>query len=205
MDLMRRLFGSVACLALALNGAACGGSGQYVWYNQLSPASLAAANEYLIAVGDVLSVRVLNHEDMTTRVRVRGDGRIAVPIIGEVVAAGRKPNALRSEIEGRLKDFIVLPTVTLNIEEQAPPQKIVVLGEVAKPGLIPVDSPTISLAEALAMCGGVTDYASRDRIFVVRSTPQVERIRFTWNAVTRDDPGHAGAFPLRGGDLIVVE
>ena len=130
------------------------GAGKYVWYNQLSPASLAAANEYLIAVGDVLSVRVLNHEDMTTRVRVRADGRIAVPIIGEVVAAGRKPNALRGEIEGRLKDFIVLPTVTLNVEEQAPPGKIVVLGEVVKPGLIPVDSPTLSLAEALALCGG---------------------------------------------------
>jgi polysaccharide export outer membrane protein len=192
-------------LAFAAAATACAGPGKFVWYNELPGSSSDAANEYLISVGDVLSIRVLGHEDMLTRVRVRGDGRIAVPIIGEVVAAGHRPSALRTDIETRLKEFLVLPTVTLNVEEQAPPEKIVVLGEVVHPGLIPVDTASISLAEALALSGGVTEYASRDRIFVVRTAPQFERIRFTWDAVTRDDPGHAGAFPLRKGDLIVVE
>jgi polysaccharide export outer membrane protein len=202
---MRRLVCFLASAALCASSAACAGPGKYVWYNQLPQSSLDAANEYTISIGDVLSVRVLGHEDMLTRVRVRGDGRIAVPIIGEVVAAGRRPSVLRTEIETRLKEFLVMPTVTLNVEEQAPPEKIVVLGEVVRPGLIPVDTANISLAEALALSGGVTEFASKDRIFVVRTSPQLERIRFTWDAVTRDDPAHAGAFPLKKGDLIVVE
>jgi polysaccharide export outer membrane protein len=203
---MRSLaFGVASVVVLGAASQACAGPGKYVWYNELPGSSADAANEYLISVGDVLSIRVLGHEDMLTRVRVRGDGRIAVPIIGEIVASGRRPSVLRTEIETRLKEFLVLPTVTLNVEEQAPPEKIVVLGEVVRPGLIPVDTASISLAEALALSGGVTEFASRDRIFVVRTAPQLERIRFTWDAVTRDDPSHAGAFPLRKGDLIVVE
>jgi polysaccharide export outer membrane protein len=193
---------SFVCVAIAAACGACAGPGNYVWYSQLSPAAIAAANEYLVSVGDTLSVRVLGHEDMSTRVRVRSDGRVAVPIIGEVNAGGKRPSDLRTEIEGRLKEFLVLPSVTLNIDETLPP-KITLLGEFARPGVFPVE-PNTSLAEAIALGGGVTEFASRDRIFVVRSLPQATRIRFTWDAVTRD-VGLAAAFPIRGGDVIVIE
>jgi polysaccharide export outer membrane protein len=197
------VYRQLACLALIGASAACSGPGRYIWYSELTPAMVAASNEYFINTGDTLSVRVMGHDDLSTKVKVRSDGRIALPMLGEIVATHRAPSALRTEIETRLKDYIVQPTVTLNVDE-APPAKVLVLGEVSHPGVIPVD-PSLSLAEALALSGGVTEYASRDRIFVVRTTPQTVRIRFTWNAVTRDDPAHAGTFPLHGGDLIFVE
>jgi polysaccharide biosynthesis/export protein len=189
-------------LGLFVPSVACSGAGNYVWYSQLSPEALAAANEYLVNVGDMLNIRVLGHDDMSTHVRVRSDGRVAVPIIGEISAAGKRPSALRSEIEGRLKDYLVMPSVTLNIDESLP-LKITLLGEVGHPGVFPVEANT-SLAQAMAMGGGLTEYASRDRIFVMRSTPQPVRIRFTWDAVTRD-LGHAADFPVHAGDVIVVE
>ncbi len=193
---------ALACAGLVAGESACAGPGSYVWYNQQSPEALAAANEYVIDVGDVLSVRVLGHEDMTTRVRVRADGRIALPIIGEVDARGTSPTALRSEIETRLKEYLVRPSVTLNIEETTP-VTIPVLGEVAHPGVFPVQA-NARLAEAIALGGGITEYASRDRIFVVRRSPKPARIRFTYEAVTRGDPSDA-AFRLRPGDVVVVE
>jgi polysaccharide export outer membrane protein len=190
-------------IALMTASVACAGPGHYVWYSDLSSTSAAAAEEYVIGPGDTLSIRVLGHDDLSTKVKVRADGRIAVPIIGELVASGRQPSVLRAEIGTRLKEFVVDPTITLNVDESVP-GKILVLGEVPRPGVIPVD-PSISLAAALAMSGGVTEYASRDRIFVIRAVPESVRIRFTWDAVTRTDPKRAGGFLLRGGDLIVVE
>jgi polysaccharide export outer membrane protein len=189
-----------AWFSVASASAACAGPGKYVWYNALPPEALSS--EYLINVGDMVSIRVLNHEEMTTRVRVRADGRIALPIIGEVEARGIRPSALRSELEARLKDYIVAPSVTLNIDETQAAH-FVVLGEVSHTGIFPLE-PTTRLADAIALSGGLTEYASRDRIFIVRMTPMRLRIRFTYEAVLRDD-GHAAAFRLHPDDVVVVE
>lgn len=192
----------LACLGFACCVAACAGSGTYVWYTQLPPEMAADRYEYLIGAGDVLSLRVLGHEEMNVREKVRPDGRIAVPILGEIEARGKRPGALRSELEARLKDYIVQPSVLLNVDEPQP-IIIVLMGEVAHPGAFPLD-PTAGLAQALALGGGLTDFASRDSIFLVRQIPSPIRIRFTYAAVTRNI-GRAAAFPLHPGDLIVAE
>ncbi len=200
--LARRASFLFACLALAGSQAACVGSGTYVWFTQLPPEVTAQNNEYLITTGDVLNVRVLGHEDMNVREKVRPDGRIAIPILGELDARGKRPAALRAELEARLKDYIVLPSVLLNVDEPQP-MTIIVMGEVTRPGAYPLDA-NASLAHALALGGGLTDFASRDSIFVVRQFPSPMRIRFTYIAVSRNI-GHAAAFPLHTGDLIVAE
>jgi polysaccharide export outer membrane protein len=197
---VRFLFLAITCLGCGVAPAACSGPGSYVWYSALPSEALNA--EYLINVGDMVSIRVLSHDEMTTRVRVRADGRLALPIIGEVQARGKRPSALRSELEARLKDYIVAPSVTLNIDEMQP-SHFVVLGEVAHAGVFPLE-PTTRLADAIALSGGITEFASRDRIFVVRTTPEHLRIRFTYEALTRDD-GHAATFRLHPDDVIVVE
>ena len=189
-----------ACLVLAAICIGCAGPGSYVWFSALPLED--ASGEYVINAGDVVNIRVLGHEDMLTKGRVRPDGRIAVPIIGEVEARGKHPSALRAEIEARLKNFLVMPSVTLNVEETIP-VSVAVLGEVAHPGVFPVDA-SMSLAQVLALGGGVTDFASRDRIFVVRTSPTSERIRFTYDAVLRDE-SHASSFRLHPGDYVVVE
>jgi polysaccharide export outer membrane protein len=200
MVVVRFVLMIVLCLGYLVAPTACAGPGSYVWYNALPSEALNA--EYLISVGDMVSVRVLSHEEMTTRIRVRADGRIALPIIGEVEARGKRPSALRSELEARLKDYIVAPSVTLNIDETQPAH-FVVLGEVAHAGVFPLE-PTTRLADGLALSGGITEFASHDRIFVVRTTPERIRIRFTYEALTRND-GSAATFRLHPDDVIVVE
>jgi polysaccharide export outer membrane protein len=179
----------------------CAGRGEYVWFQRLPPTGALAPNEYFIGVGDTVSIRVLGHDEMSLKQRVRSDGRIALLLIGDVEAKGKRPSALKAEIEARLKDYIVSPSVAVNVDDTSPVD-VLVLGEVTKPGVVPLE-PDPRLAHALATCGGLTDYASRDSIFVVRNEPRM-RIRFTYNAITRNESG-AGDFSLRRGDIVEVE
>jgi polysaccharide export outer membrane protein len=197
----RRILRTALVFAALLVLTSCGASGEYVWYTQLPPAQ-SQTSEYWIDTGDLVDIRVLAHEDMTVlKQKVRADGRISVPIIGDVEARGKRPSALRAEIEGRLKDYFVSPNVTIGIEER--PVTIACLGEVSKPGVFPLE-PGAGLARVLAQAGGLTDWAHRDRIFVVRQKPTPMRIRFTYQWILHNDD-RAAAFPLRSGDMIVVE
>jgi polysaccharide export outer membrane protein len=197
----RHLFRALLCLAVIPVLSACGASGEYVWYTEL-PRAEPQASEYLVDTGDVLDVRVLSHEDMNVlKQKVRADGRISLPIIGDVEARGKRPSALRAEIEGRLKDYFVSPTVTISVDQM--PVTIACLGEVSKPGVVPLE-PGAGLARVLAQAGGLTDYAHRDRIFVVRQRPKPLRIRFTYEGVLHNE-GEAASFQLRPGDMVVVE
>jgi polysaccharide export outer membrane protein len=193
-----RLFG----VALLGAPAACAGHGQYVWFNELPADVVRASGEYVIGAGDTVNIRVLGHEDMSVKGRVRSDGRLAIPLIGEVEVRGKRPAALRAELEGRLKDYIVSPTVTVNVDE-AEPITVPILGEVARPGAYSFEANT-GLAQALALSGGLSEYASRDSIFVVRRDPRPLRIRFTYEAVSQNT-GQAAGFPLHRCDLVVVE
>jgi polysaccharide export outer membrane protein len=189
-------------LAVMLGGAACSSAGNYVWYTQLPTDKPTSTADYVISAGDLVSVRVLGHDEMAVHERVRFDGRIAFPLLGEIEARGKRPGSLRAELEGRLKDFIVAPSVILSVDE-VQPMTVVVLGEVTHPGAFPL-AQNASLAQALAQGGGLTEFAQRDRIFVVRQFPRPERIRFTYDAVSHND-ARAAAFPLRPGDVVVVE
>jgi polysaccharide export outer membrane protein len=185
-------------LAVLLEG--CGASGPYVWAKDLP--STTSANEYLISSGDVVGVRVVNQEGMSTRARVRSDGRIALPLLGDVEVRGKTPGALRLELEARFKEYIVAPSVTVNLDEIAP-VSVSVLGEVAHPGVISMDAGC-GIAQAIAGAGGLTDYASRDRIFVVRNGEKPMRVRFTFDGIAGADPA-AVRFALKRGDVVVVE
>jgi polysaccharide export outer membrane protein len=196
----RRILCAMVFFASSGVVASCS-AGEYIWYTQLPPTQ-AQPPDYLIDTGDSVDVRVLGHEDMgVLKQKVRADGRISLPLVGDVEARGKRPSALRAEIEGRLKDYLVSPSVTISVD--AAPMTIICLGEVGKPGAVAME-PGGGLARALALSGGLTDFASRDRIFVVRQKPTPMRIRFNYQWVLRDQD-HAASFPLRPGDLLVVE
>jgi polysaccharide export outer membrane protein len=196
----RRILCAMLCFATTGVLASCS-AGEYVWFNELPPAQ-ATPPDFLIDTGDVLDVRVLAHEDMSVlKQKVRGDGRISIPIVGDVEVRGKRPGALRAELEGRLKDYFVSPSVTINVD--AAPMTVTCLGEVGRPGAYPLD-PGAGLARALAAAGGLTDFANRNRVFVVRQKPTPLRIRFNYEWVLRNED-HAASFPLRPGDLVVVE
>ncbi|MCL2450951.1 MAG: polysaccharide export protein [Polyangiaceae bacterium] len=189
-------------ITLGLLATGCATPGEYVWFRQLPADASQASREYVIGAGDIVSIKVLGHDDMNIRQRVRADGRIAILLIGEVEARGKRPSSLKAEIEARLKDYIVSPSVAVNVDEEQP-LTVLLLGEVSKPGAYPMENDR-SLAHALALGGGLTDYAARNGIFVVRSQPRWMRIRFTYQDICRDTGG-AGAFLLHHGDVVEVE
>src|SRR5580704_5899674 len=108
LNLVRRPLRALACVTtvvLCVAPAACSGPGTFVWYSEVSPDQLAGSREVVIHPGDTVSISVLGHADMSVKEKVRSDGRLAVPLIGEVDATGKHPAALRTELEGRLKDY----------------------------------------------------------------------------------------------------
>jgi polysaccharide biosynthesis/export protein len=188
---------------LALAGVVgCAHIGPYVWVDDY-PAS-SDVEDYRIAAGDTLSVVVFGQERMSARERVRQDGKVSLPLLQDVPAAGRSPAALAVEIQGLLKGFFanVPPTVTVAVAE-ARPLVVPVLGEVAHPGQYTLEKGA-GVLDALAAGGGFTEFAHRDRIFVLRRQPKLMRIRTTFEALSRGQ-GKATAFRLQPGDVVVVE
>lgn len=196
------LKGASLC-ALSLLLSACAGPGQYIWFSEL-PAheQTLVGSDYVIGVGDTISINVYEQEGLSVDGKVRGDGKLSLPLAGEIVAAGKRPLQLSAEVEATLKQFIVAPRATVNVVE-AHPITVSVLGEVSNVGVLTMDPPA-RLVDALAKAGGLGEYANYSRIFVLRQFPTFHRIRFTWDDVQRNTGG-AAIFPLRTGDAIVVE
>ncbi len=194
--------GLLLLASLAALAAACAPPlGRYVWSDEYR-ASPQATGAYVVAPGDLISVRVYNQEAMSAKVRVRADGRISLPFLGDVEAAGLQPVELSKRLQVRLKEFVVSPLVTVSLEEPKP-LEVYVVGEVVHPGRYPVEH-SASVLQALAAAGGLTPFARQDRIFVIRREPSPARIRFRLEALTRNE-GAAAAFRLLGGDTVVAE
>jgi polysaccharide export outer membrane protein len=139
---------------------------------------------------------------MATTAKIRSDGRIGLPFVGEIVAVGKHPSDLARELAARLREFIVSPRVTVNVVQS---QAVVVttLGELGHVGAITLENQT-GLIEAIALAGGFTDYADRSAIFVIRKAPEYRKIRFTWEALLQNKD-NAAAFQLQSGDIILVQ
>jgi polysaccharide export outer membrane protein len=201
---IRLEFAAVATVAtLATCVISCSGPGKYVWVEAFDDGGeWEPEKPYALSAGDLIEVRVFNQDHLATKARVRGDGKITMPLLNDVVAAGLTPVALAANLQARLKDFINAPLVTVSLEETRP-STVYVTGEVAKPGVYPLDSAH-GVLQALVNAGGLTEHATSDRIFVLRQAPWTARIRFTYDALTRLR-GKAASFRLRSGDIVVVE
>jgi polysaccharide biosynthesis/export protein len=191
----------MALLALALTGCASG-AGQFVWLDGVQPAAAAGTFPGGVAAGDLLSVQVWNAEQMSTRQRVREDGTIALFFMGQLRVAGLGTAEIADTIAARLDGILVAPRVNVVIEEAAA-EMISLIGEVSRPGRYPVRQAPTVLA-ALSQAGGLTEFARKDRIFVLRDGPEPQRIRLTYEQITRGEDVAKG-FRLRAGDAVIVE
>jgi polysaccharide export outer membrane protein len=208
MNAMRRLgFGGGAfapgvalALSLALAPLGCASTPKYTWVDALPPAE-TGSGQYVVREGDLLDIRVYNEPTISTRARVRGDGKITVSLIGDVDAVGKTPGALGQEIQARLQTFLNAPSVTVAVDEQQP-LSVTVMGEVAHSGIFTLP-PNSGVLQALASAGGLGEYADDESIYVVRKSPP-QRIRFTYAGLI-ENKGRAAEFALRNGDLITVE
>lgn len=155
-----------------------------------SPAALptqnvdAAANKahddsFVIGNDDVLAVNVWKEPDVSKSVPVRSDGKISLPLVGEVQAAGRTPLKLEQEIAARLKNYIAEPEVTV-IVQQINSQKFNILGMVNRPGSYPI-SNSATVLDAIALAGGFRDFAKQKAIYVLRQNADGAETRLPFN------------------------
>jgi polysaccharide export outer membrane protein len=188
---------AILAVALALGGCKTVDS-NFVWVEKFPEPTEDVL--YLISPGDVLGVRVYNQEGMSAKVKVRPDGMISLPFLGDVDASRNTPVLLAERIQFRLKAFVVNPVVTVTLEETRP-LEISVVGEVLRPGLYKLE-PGASVLTALAAASGFSDFADRERIFVIRDG--TTRIRFTYAGLSQMR-SRASRFLLRPNDVVVVE
>jgi polysaccharide export outer membrane protein len=171
-----------------------------VWVQQVPPTAIAPTG--LIQPRDTIFVQVRDQPSMTGEFLVREDGAYLQPTVGNVVVAGRSPNEAAAELQRRLDNVVVKPQVSVVISRPAP-VRVKVVGEVKTPGAYELGRD-FSVTAALAAAGWLTDFASRDRIFVVRSHDNPPRIRFRASELVAPEPSSA-QFRLSDGDVVVVE
>lgn len=199
---MQKQLRTLAALATVVFSSACSSvSGSFVWADAFNDPQ--RSGEKLIAEGDLISVRVREDEKFNVRERVQG-GRVQIPLLDAVEVATQSTAQVARRVEDKLKaeKLFTSPHVTVAIEETHA-AIISVTGLVSRSGTFPL-LPGWGVLEALAAAGGLTDFAHKDRIFVLRKLPQPVRIRFTYQALTSGQ-GPSAAFQLKEGDVIVVE
>ena len=136
-------------------------------------------DSFLIGNDDVLAINVWKEPDISRSIPVRSDGKISLPLVGEVQAAGRTPLKLEEDIAGKLKSYISEPEVTVMVQ-QINSQKFNVLGQVAHPGTFVItNSPTV--LDAIAAAGGFRDFAKQKSIYVLRENRDATQTRLLFN------------------------
>lgn len=160
-------------LGLAALLAACGGGQRAT--TQLPPASGMASAEtlpdnYIIGPLDSLNIFVWRNPELTTNVAVRPDGRITVPLISDLPAAGKTPTQLAADIKVKLGEYITDPVVQVIVSSFSGPfsQQIRIVGEAARPQAIPYRA-NMTLLDAMIAVGGLTQYASGNRATLIRT------------------------------------
>jgi polysaccharide export outer membrane protein len=134
---------------------------------------------FVIGNDDVLGINVWKEPDFTRSIQVRSDGKISLPRLGEVQAAGRTPSQLEQDISIKLLNFITKPEVTVMVE-QINSKKFNVLGQVVKPGSYSLTlAPTV--VDAIAIAGGPRDFAKQKSIFILRQKPGGGQTRILFN------------------------
>lgn len=134
---------------------------------------------FVIGNDDVLAISVWKEPDLTKAVPVRSDGRISLPLVGEMQATGRTPLQLERDITEKLKNFITTPEVTV-IVQQVNSRKFNVLGEVGRPGSYPLTAAT-TVMDAIATAGGFKDFAKKTGVYVLRKGPDGSESRLKFN------------------------
>src|SRR5262245_11642644 len=157
-------------------------------------------DEYRVGPGDKLRIEVYKDQQLSQSVQVRPDGKITLPLIGDMEATGQTPMELRDKIAASLKDYVNNPTVTVIVVEAIASQ-VFVMGEVTHPGTMQLHGPT-TILQALAMAGGFKEFANTKEVKVLRPTSSgVETLRFNYKDVLNGD---TKPFYLRSGDTVIV-
>jgi polysaccharide export outer membrane protein len=150
----------------------------------LAQPMMASANKphdgsFVIGNDDVLAINVWKEPDLSRSIPVRSDGRISLPLVGEVQAAGQTPLKLEQDIATKLQPYLEEPEVTVMVQ-QINSQKFNILGKVTKPGSYPLTN-SATVLDAIALAGGCRDFAKQGAIYILRQNPDGGESRIPFN------------------------
>jgi len=162
----------------------------------------ADSDKYVIGSEDVLYIHVWKEEHLSRQVPVRMDGKISLPLIDEIKAAGLTPLQLKEALTQRLKEFVENPNVSVIVME-ANSFKVYVSGQVKNPGVIRLRSET-TILQLMSMVGGFTDWANQKKILIIRNENGKEkRIIVNYKKIVKGQDPSANII-LKSGDSIIV-
>ena len=161
----------------------------------------AAPADYRLVTGDKLRIEVYKDAQLSQSLQIRPDGKITLPLLGDVPAAGKTSLELRDAIAVSLKEYITNPVVTVIVVETMP-QTIHVMGEVNAPGPQTLSGP-LSILQALAAAGGFKDFANQKDIRILRKSGAslTTTLRFNYKDAIK---GSAPPLMLQAGDVVIV-
>jgi polysaccharide export outer membrane protein len=167
------------------------------------PDNAAFGDRYVIGINDVVAISVWKDAELSRTMPVRPDGKISLPVIGDVQAAGLTTLQLQAAIVAKLNNYVLDPQVNVIVEEVRS-RTFNVMGKVIKPGSFDLAKPTTVL-DAIAMAGGFQEYARISRIYVLRSLPggSQQMLRFDYKAVIRGKRPQEN-IQIQPGDTVVV-
>jgi polysaccharide biosynthesis/export protein len=169
--------------------------------NQL-PSGVTPPAGYVIGADDLLSVRFWADTQLSTDVVVRPDGKISVPLLNDVQAAGLTPEQLNTVLEKAASKFIADANATVIVREVRS-RKVYVLGQVARPNPVPLNTD-MTVLQVLTAVGGLQEYADRDNITIVRlENGRERRFKFNYNQVVKGKNVQQNIL-LQPGDTVIV-
>jgi len=170
---------------------------------QAAPNAKRVVDDYRIGPSDVLAINVWKDTELTRTVIVRPDGKISLPLVGELAVSGLTASSVQRLIGQRLAEYISSPQVTVMVQE-VKSQTYVIIGKVAKSGSFELGKPTTVL-EAIAIAGGLLDFAKPGKVKIIRHRDggQSETLYFDYNKVIKGKNTEQNV-ELQNGDTIVV-
>jgi len=162
----------------------------------------AVPDDYMIGQEDVLTITIWKEHDLSGTLVVRPDGKITVPLVGEVYVVGMKPVQLQTMLEEKLKPFVTVPQVSIAVN-QINSRKIYLIGQVVREGTFPINS-SMTVLQVLSAAGGLRDFAKRKKIYILRKQGTQEiRFPFDYDAAIHGRNREEN-IQVEPGDTIVV-
>jgi polysaccharide export outer membrane protein len=135
------------------------------------------ASELVLGVGDIIAINVWENNNLNTESTIRPDGTITMPLVGDIKAAGETPSTLKNQIKSKLANFVKLQGTEITVAVKSwKSYRFTIQGEVSRPGVITSDQ-YVTVGDAIAMAGGLSRFAKRDEIVLMRRDWKTGKIR----------------------------
>lgn len=167
------------------------------------PKPAAVSEDYKVGPGDLLAVHIWKEPDLSRNVLVRPDGKLSMPLIGEMMVKDDTVTQLKTKLTAEYQKYINNPEITVTVQE-ARSHRFNVVGQVQRPGSFVITQPTTVL-DAIALVGGFRDFAKTKKIYVLRAQADgtTKRLPFDYNKVLKGQNWEQNV-QLQSGDTIVV-